>query len=125
MGRNSGPEAAFFIASRNPRDYSKTLDEPGGQIMNDHQSARAALAPLPGAHRHPAATWIGLTLILLAAALAAPVIQAQNGGVPAELIHYPDFIFHNGQVLTADADRDFTIAEAVAVGHGEIAAWLA
>lgn len=40
--------------------------------------------------------------------------------VPAELIHYPEFVFHNGQVLTADNDRDFTIAEAVAVRGNRI-----
>jgi predicted amidohydrolase YtcJ len=45
-------------------------------------------------------------------------LLAQN--VPTELIHYPDFIFHNGEVLTADADRDFTIAEAVAVRGNKI-----
>jgi predicted amidohydrolase YtcJ len=44
---------------------------------------------------------------------------AQN--VPEELIHYPDFVFFNGQVLTADADNsDFTIAEAVAVRGNKI-----
>ena len=43
---------------------------------------------------------------------------AQN--VPEELIHYPDFVFYNGQVLTADADQDFTIAEAVAVRGNRI-----
>lgn len=41
--------------------------------------------------------------------------RAQTNGVPAELIHYPEFVFYNGQVLTADSDQDFTIAEAVAV----------
>ncbi|NIN35096.1 MAG: hypothetical protein GTO60_08435, partial [Gammaproteobacteria bacterium] len=38
------------------------------------------------------------------------------------MIHYPDFVFYNGQVLTADADRDFTIAEAVAVRGNRILA---
>jgi hypothetical protein len=45
-------------------------------------------------------------------------IQAQD--IPAELIHYPDFVFFNGQVLTADADQDFTIAQAVAVRGNRI-----
>jgi predicted amidohydrolase YtcJ len=40
--------------------------------------------------------------------------------VPADLIHYPEFVFYNGQVLTADSDRDFTIAEAVAVRGNKI-----
>jgi len=44
---------------------------------------------------------------------------AQNT-VPDELVHYPEFVFYNGQVLTADADRDFTIAEAVAVRGNRI-----
>jgi len=39
----------------------------------------------------------------------------QTATVPAELIHYPEFVFFNGEVLTADADEDFTVAEAVAV----------
>jgi predicted amidohydrolase YtcJ len=45
----------------------------------------------------------------------ATTAVAQSTDVPPELIHYPDFLFLNGQVLTADADKDFTIAEAVAV----------
>jgi len=41
--------------------------------------------------------------------------QAQSD-IPAELIHYPEFVFYNGQVLTADADNtNFTVAQAVAV----------
>ncbi len=42
--------------------------------------------------------------------------------IPSELIHYPEFVFFNGQVLTADADRDFTIAQAVAVRGNRILA---
>ena len=49
----------------------------------------------------------------LAAQLWSMAALAQNP--PAELIHYPEFVFLNGQVLTADSDREFTIAEAVAV----------
>jgi predicted amidohydrolase YtcJ len=45
---------------------------------------------------------------------------AQNNNIPTDLVHYPEFIFHNGQVLTADADTDFTIAEAVAVRGNRI-----
>jgi predicted amidohydrolase YtcJ len=47
-------------------------------------------------------------------------VHAQSAGIPTELIHYPDFIFYNGQVLTADADEDFTIAAAVAVRGNRI-----
>ncbi len=43
---------------------------------------------------------------------------AQN--IPEELVHYPDFIFYNGQVLTADADENFTVAQAVAVRGNRI-----
>jgi predicted amidohydrolase YtcJ len=46
--------------------------------------------------------------------------SAQGNTIPPELIHYPDFVFYNGQVLTADDDRDFTIAEAVAVRGNRI-----
>jgi predicted amidohydrolase YtcJ len=42
--------------------------------------------------------------------------------LPPELVHYADFVFTNGQVLTADADRSFTVAEAVAVRDNEILA---
>ena len=47
-------------------------------------------------------------------------VHSQSTGVPTELIHYPDFVFYNGQVLTADSDEDFTIAEAVAVRGNRI-----
>ena len=42
--------------------------------------------------------------------------------IPAELIDYPDFVFYNGQVLTGDKDKDFTIAQAVAVRGNRILA---
>jgi predicted amidohydrolase YtcJ len=45
---------------------------------------------------------------------------AQTANVPAELVHYPEFAFVNGQVLTADADHDFAVAEAVAVRDNRI-----
>ncbi len=41
---------------------------------------------------------------------------------PDEVLRYADMVFTNGQVLTADADRDFTIADAVAVRDGRILA---
>ena len=40
--------------------------------------------------------------------------------LPPELIRYADLIFHNGKVLTAD--KNFTVAEAVAVRDGKILA---
>ncbi|NIN34216.1 MAG: hypothetical protein GTO60_03580, partial [Gammaproteobacteria bacterium] len=42
------------------------------------------------------------------------VAAQQVQDLPEGLIRYADYIFTNGQVLTADADEDFTIAEAVA-----------
>jgi predicted amidohydrolase YtcJ len=48
------------------------------------------------------------------------LVPAYAQNVPTELIHYPDYVFYNGQVLTADADRDFTVAQAVAVRGNKI-----
>ncbi len=58
--------------------------------------------------------------MLLASALSSGPVYSQTTSVPQELIHYPDFVFFNGQVLTADSDADFTIAEAVAVRGNRI-----
>lgn len=62
--------------------------------------------------------------LLMGACLATMLLSmtalAQNANVPAELIHYPEFVFFNGHVLTADADQDFTVAEAVAVRGNRI-----
>jgi predicted amidohydrolase YtcJ len=57
-------------------------------------------------------------VILMGFLLCSVSSYAQN--VPPELIHYPEFVFYNGHVLTADADRDFTIAEAIAVRGNKI-----
>ena len=61
--------------------------------------------------------------------LALSVMFFSNGGIaqdiselPPNLVQYADFIFTNGQILTADADEDFTIAEAVAVRGNRIIA---
>ncbi|MDH3531888.1 MAG: hypothetical protein OEO82_03105, partial [Gammaproteobacteria bacterium] len=70
------------------------------------ESGKAAPTFLAGAS--------GVMLLLSVTALA------QNANVPAELIHYPEFVFFNGDVLTADADEDFTVAEAVAVRGNRI-----
>ena len=56
-----------------------------------------------------------LATMTLTTQLYSVSVSAQANNVPAELIHYPDFVFYNGQVLTADKDVDFTVAEAVAV----------
>jgi predicted amidohydrolase YtcJ len=55
-------------------------------------------------------------------ALVPILAQAQTAGVPEELINYADFVFYGGQVLTADADRSFSVAEAAAVRDEKILA---
>lgn len=50
------------------------------------------------------------------------VVMSQDGSIPAELINYADIVLYDGQVLTADADKDFTVAEAVAVRDNKILA---
>lgn len=59
--------------------------------------------------------------ILLLMLIAAPVYAAGQE-LPKELIHYADIVFYNGQVLTADADKSFTVADAVAVREEQILA---
>ena len=59
------------------------------------------------------------TCVLLALVVAT---QALAQAVPDELIRYADIVFTNGQVLTADADRDFGVAQAVAVRDARILA---
>jgi len=61
-----------------------------------------------------------LVSVLLLPALLYAAIAASQSAVPEELIDYPDFVFYGGQVLTADADKDFAIAEAVAVRGNRI-----
>ncbi len=53
--------------------------------------------------------------------LVAPAF-AQGQDLPEEVIRYADFVFFNGQVLTADADHSFTVADAVAVRDENILA---
>ncbi len=61
-----------------------------------------------------------LLLILVGVCLLrAPGVVAQQS-LPPEVIAYPDLVFHNGKVLTAD--EKFTIAEAVAVRDGKFLA---
>lgn len=65
-------------------------------------------------------TKLGVNLFLvLMAAWVSPWGMAQQN-LPAEIVAYPDLIFHNGKVLTAD--DSFTIAEAVAVRDAKILA---
>ncbi len=59
-----------------------------------------------------------MTMLWLCAIAPAAVAQP----LPSELIKYADFVFYNGEVLTADADRKFTIAEAVAIRDATILA---
>jgi len=66
--------------------------------------------------------WAWLTAACAMSPMLAMPAQAQNDGVPPELIHYADIVLFNGQVLTADADKDFTVAQAVAVRGNEILA---
>lgn len=59
--------------------------------------------------------------ILLIVQMYTTAAWSQTADIPAELIHYPDFVFYNGQVLTADSDSDdFTVAEGVAVRGNRI-----
>ena len=52
--------------------------------------------------------------------LAVGVTQGAGQSVPPELIRYADSILYNGKVLTAD--KNFTVAQAVAVRDGKILA---
>jgi len=47
---------------------------------------------------------------------------SQESAVPPELIRYADIVLYNGHVLTADADENFTTAQAVAVRGNSILA---
>ena len=62
--------------------------------------------------------WCVLSVLLLISCSNA----VAQGAVPSELIRYADVVFYNGQVLTADADKNFTVAEAVAVRDEKILA---
>ena len=56
----------------------------------------------------------GGTVLLLCIALqsSSVAVFSQESAVPPELIRYADIVLYNGQVLTADADENFTIARA-------------
>ena len=52
-------------------------------------------------------------LLLLCATIQLLPVTAisQPNAIPPELIRYADIVLYNGQVLTADADENFTIAQ--------------
>ena len=60
------------------------------------------------------------TILYGLASLVIVVGQSAAQGVPPELIRYADLVLYNGNVLTAD--KNFTVAEAVAVRDGKILA---
>ena len=65
----------------------------------------------------------GLPALLAGLCLAGIMLAGDaraQANPPQELIHYPEFVFHNGKVLTADADENFTVAQAVAVRGNRI-----
>jgi predicted amidohydrolase YtcJ len=76
----------------------------------------------PGFYQFLLNRFLVFTGVLLLSQLFAVSASAQGRDIPEELIDYADFIFVNGQVLTADSDIDFTIAEAVAVRDERILA---
>jgi predicted amidohydrolase YtcJ len=60
------------------------------------------------------------TILYALASLVIVVGQSKAQSVPPELIRYADLVLYNGNVLTAD--KNFTVAEAVAVRDGKILA---
>ena len=64
----------------------------------------------------------GMAALLLTGSCLFGQMSFAQTDVPTELIDYPDFVFYNGQVLTGDKDKDFTIAQAVAVRGNRILA---
>lgn len=61
----------------------------------------------------------GTVLLLCIASQSLSVaVFSQESAVPPELIRYADIVLYNGQVLTADADENFTTAQSVAVVVG-------
>ena len=64
------------------------------------------------------AVLLGTIAIAAAASLQIGVAGQQN--VPEKVLAYADLVFHSGKVLTVD--KDFTIAEAIAVRDGKVLA---
>jgi predicted amidohydrolase YtcJ len=60
------------------------------------------------------------TIFWIVVVLAALTGQALTQNLPPELIRYADLVLHNGHVLTAD--KNFTVAQALAVRDGKILA---
>jgi predicted amidohydrolase YtcJ len=61
-----------------------------------------------------------ITIILLGVISLTPAQSQDTSLLPPGLIQYANYIFTNGNVLTADTDEDFTIAQAVAVRGNRI-----
>ena len=59
-----------------------------------------------------------LLVVLLLMAAAGHRVEAQQPGMPPEVIAYADIAFYNGKALTAD--DTFTIAEAVSDPGGQV-----
>ena len=65
-------------------------------------------------------------LILLTAVLATMTagsnyrLEAQQAGLPPEVVHYADVVLYDGKILTVD--ENFTIADAVAIRDGKFLA---
>lgn len=57
-----------------------------------------------------------ITLMLVPAWAGSGRLEAQQTSLPPEVIRYADFVLYNGKILTAD--RNFRVAEAVAVRDG-------
>lgn len=53
--------------------------------------------------------------------MAATVVPAR-AELPPEVLSYADTVLFNGEILTADADEDFTVAEAMAIRDGRFLA---
>ncbi len=76
------------------------------------------------AHKVSGASKPKRALLLLCVTIQLLPVTAisQENAIPPELIRYADIVLYNGQVLTADADENFTLAQAVAVRGNSILA---
>jgi predicted amidohydrolase YtcJ len=72
----------------------------------------------------PGRFWPSLLAVYFTSHLffAVNVVAQQADNFPEGLVNFADFIFTNGKILTADADKDFTVAQAVAVRGNRILA---
>src|SRR5688572_7989748 len=65
--------------------------------------------------RHPLSGILTALLGMLGQLLVIPASAQQISDLPPGLVQYADYVFTNGYVHTADKDKDFTVAQAVAV----------